>query len=143
MNEKRAYDILFNHWGAEVPVNVIKMAKNLGLTIDFGDGYSITDNHITIKSRDSTKRERFVIAHMIGHYVLNHGDQIDDVKNFSIKAFGIEKEANKFAVELLMPEVVVNHLIFKKGVTDISSLADYFSVSQVALSYRLKQLGLL
>lgn len=54
----------------------------------------------------------------------------------------IEVEANRFAAELLMPEAAVRHYV-QHGIISISELARTFAVSEVAMKYRLKNLGIL
>ena len=49
-------------------------------------------------------------------------------------------EANKVAIQILMPEVAVNHLIQKENITDIAELTRWFDVSKTMMIERLKQL---
>jgi Zn-dependent peptidase ImmA (M78 family) len=41
-----------------------------------------------------------------------------------------------------MPAEAVRHLVRTKKITDIAALADQFNVSEVAMKYRLKDIGL-
>lgn len=104
-------------------------------------------------------RQRFTIAHEIGHYMLHvkpsqsrlFVDRFvayrrDDEQN---KGKDLEEiEANAFAAALLMPEALVRHEITKQGFDlddedDVGELAKRFNVSSMAMSYRLINLGLL
>ncbi len=104
-------------------------------------------------------RQRFTIAHEIGHYILHvkpnqsrlFVDRFvayrrDDEQN---KGKDTEEiEANAFAAALLMPEALVRGEITKHGYDlddeeDVAELARRFNVSPMAMSYRLINLGLL
>lgn len=90
-------------------------------------------------------RARFTIAHELGHHVMEHGNRFrDNAGSFSaINYDPVEVSANRFAAELLMPYAVVERFVKDEGITDVAVLADRFDVSQVAMRYRLKNLGLL
>lgn len=49
-------------------------------------------------------------------------------------------EANKIAIQILIPEVAVNHLIQKENITNIEELTKWFNVSKTMMTCRLKQL---
>ena len=86
--------------------------------------------------------KNFTIAHEIGHWVL-HKDLIGQ------HSPQMEREADKFATYLLMPEKIVReefskfneHRFLKYFPTDmkVSSLADTFCVSYTAMKIRLSQ----
>jgi hypothetical protein len=62
-------------------------------------------------------RKNFTVAHEIGHFVLPGHENTDpvctsiEVSNWSDSAKDLEREANKFAAELLMPEITVRQII--------------------------------
>lgn len=104
---------------------------------------------IAVNADHSTVRQRFTIAHELGHYVLHkeeslHYDPIEAEKIF-FRAEGVisshETEANHFAAELLMPEALV--LGDFKSTPNISTLAEQYGVSEQAMMYRLVNLGLM
>lgn len=108
----------------------------------------------------SRLRQRFTIAHELGHYVLNHQrdglfvDKINKPKNdfavffrnneSSTGEYQQEVEANAFAAELLMPEHIVIEKVEQYGL-DLSDeneetiifLANLFEVSKQAMSFRI------
>ncbi len=92
-------------------------------------------------------RQRFTIAHELAHYLLGHLDENnkqyrDTAKNFKTSVYDPkEVQANKLAAEILMPENILEYLIYKKGITSIKELAKIMQVSEVAMQYRLKNLG--
>ncbi len=114
---------------------------------------------IGINSTHSKARQRFTIAHEIGHLVLHKGELFVDQTvrvNFRDKRSSLaedqqEIEANKFAAELLMPpemirREVVKCIAKKKVATDmhlITELARVFEVSEQAMGYRLFNLGII
>ncbi|MCG1041698.1 ImmA/IrrE family metallo-endopeptidase [Mycetohabitans sp. B8] len=97
---------------------------------------------IEFNASEPALRQRFTIAHELGHFALNHGPRFrDSTENFSLANDDlIEAEANKFAAELLMPAAVVNGLISKYDITDLDRLTGMFKTSTVAMKYCLKNL---
>lgn len=87
-------------------------------------------------------RNRFTLAHELGHVLLGH------VNEFNVQqrdtTFGnynpVERAANAFAAELVMPEHKVRELF--SGATSMQQMSEAFGVSNAAMSYRLKNLGL-
>lgn len=117
---------------------------------------------IYVKSSDHPRRKRFTIAHELGHNFLNHlpGIHVDKKLNFRTNimlrssntekaAVRSETQANQFAAELLMPSFMVHEIfpkLSKKSFSDedlITELADTFKVSEIAMSIRLQNLGLI
>ena len=91
-------------------------------------------------------RQRFTIAHEIGHYIL-HNRHIMDSKIMEDTILfrnddtnELEISANNFASMLLMPEDEFNKQI-DQGNDSVESLAEYFGVSTLAIQYRAKDLG--
>jgi len=86
---------------------------------------------------DYEKRKRFTFAHEIGHLILGHGDQYCDKKNFYTRQ--IEKDANAFASELLLPSKYIREFVHKKEVScnSIISISDQFDVSYSVASIAL------
>lgn len=109
---------------------------------------------ITVNSTHHSNRQRFTIAHEIGHLVLhcsgNESLFIDkQVFNRDHKS-GLgesvqEVEANRFASCLLMPEpFIIKSLLNIKGILKeehIHMLASEYEVSAMAMCYRLNKLG--
>lgn len=113
---------------------------------------------IGFNAKHAPVRQRFTIAHEIGHYFLH-------AKNAASRLFvdryvvyrrddestkgndQEEVEANAFAASLLMPEALVRQAITTKNLDlddedAIAELAKQFSVSSSAMSYRLVNLRL-
>ncbi|MCY9802662.1 ImmA/IrrE family metallo-endopeptidase [Vibrio scophthalmi] len=136
------------------PLDVADLVKALGIKVYFepmpgDDSGSLTKNRKTgewkmlINSLHHPHRQRFTIAHEIGHHI-KHGafkDSFTDTTFFrNGESNQMESEANKFAAELLMPEKRFNALI-ESGKVKVEELAEYFQVSSMAVRIRAKQLG--
>jgi Zn-dependent peptidase ImmA (M78 family) len=100
---------------------------------------------ITYNYSEPLVRQRFTIAHEIGHHV--HGDlnaPRDSSVQFSARSHDPkEVAANRFAAALLMPAALVKHAVYKDSITDLRELAKKFGVSTAAMEFRLKALGIL
>lgn len=98
---------------------------------------------VFVNARLAPPRARFTAAHEFGHYVLNHqGDYVcyDGLRTAQ------EREANRFAAQLLMPTPVVKGLWLKLDrlppATRLAVVAKALAVSREALGYRLTAMGL-
>jgi Zn-dependent peptidase ImmA (M78 family) len=168
--EQRAVEILAKLRILRAPVPVEKIALQLGLLVKraaFGDDVSgllvVQDGRgvIGINAAHSSTRQRFTIAHELGHFVLHPSAMpvfID--KSFlkpyftafrnSTSATGedrIEREANSFAAALLMPAELVHQAIAELSVDladddEVDELAKRFQVSRQAMSFRLANLAI-
>ena len=83
------------------------------------------------------ERQRFTIAHELGHLILN-------IKNKNLNA---EKMCNKFASNLLMPkEAVINEFgISRNNISfyELRAFKSEYKVSMAAILYRLKELNII
>jgi hypothetical protein len=99
---------------------------------------------IWVRRDESGTRRRFTIAHEVGHHLL-HSDGATvlcrpvDVDQADEAARAKEREANRFAAELLMPEPLVRERVGSDGL-DVAALAGTFDVSPIAMAYRLVNL---
>lgn len=154
--ERAASTVLRNHGVHGTPINAVKLAEALGYDVyqaTFKDGaisggvnFQKNGGRIYLNQNDSPTRQRFTLAHEIGHCVLHRDkhengileriDMFRDPENHSQE----EVEANAFAANLLMPEQLVREMWKRWGSTEI--LADIFEVSLSAISYRLYNLHL-
>lgn len=99
---------------------------------------------ITINKKQVSQRQRFTMAHEFAHFCLHKdtANSFEDITFFRAEnsSDSIEKQANNFAAELLMPESLIRKNI-KNGITSVSSLSEIFGVSPLAMKFRLKSLG--
>ena len=100
---------------------------------------------ISVNANHPVTRQRFTLAHEIGHFVLHRehiGDGIiDDALYRSSKSSAIERQANSFAASLLMPAPLVR-AAFQSGRTSAESLARSFQVSPAVAEIRMRELRL-
>jgi Zn-dependent peptidase ImmA (M78 family) len=88
-------------------------------------------------------RQRYTLAHELGHYILHKEKNIDIVDTTFFRnseTDSIEYMANEFAAKLLMPQDKVEALI-NQGIKNIGELAEKFEVSASAMKYRVLSLG--
>ena len=111
------------------------------------EGFALRDTKVIfIDTKSTPGRQRFTVAHEIGHIELNHLESGEfsiacrDSMSSPSKANQEEIEANAFAAALLMPEPLVRRA--HKITRDVYNLAIYFGVSRQAMERRLKRLGL-
>ena len=138
----------------EIPVPVEDIAVDLlGLWVEEVDdlpvsGALIPSERVVLLNRDEPLvRRRFTLAHEIGHWVCQCGEGRDarqtvmcrgvDMEEQAAKE--LEREANRFAATLLMPDEYFSQAISADGVED---LAERFRVSQSAMAWRLYNAGL-
>lgn len=153
----QAQQILDSYWDGQFPIDPTKIAQRMGIRVveDMflpvsGEIRVHTDGRavITVKSGDYGPRKNFTIAHEIGHYALGHVNNVnrlcrDEASNFTTGTFQpVEREANAFAAALLMPERIVRFAIGERGYSTLQSLANLFGVSEVAMRWRLVNLGI-
>lgn len=148
---ERADYILEQYWNGNIPVNPMSIASKLNIsvaydkTIQFSGWYSQETQVISINPDDRLQRQRFTIAHEIGHAVMGHGSSPRDTSQLYSKYNYLEEErdANDFAAELLMPNKIVNFLIHEKKIVTINELCSMLDVSQSAMRIKLERLGYL
>lgn len=98
-----------------------------------------SDFDILLPHYTSPLRDRFTVAHELGHYFL-HSDQGDQpIVAFRKGSTRIEWEANWFAAALLMPRVEFKTVYDKTG--DLAVVAMKFGVSTDAARVRRDTLG--
>lgn len=99
---------------------------------------------ICVNKNHNTKRQRFTLAHELGHYFLHKEKNLSFVDTTFFRSNdmdSIEYIANEFAARLLMPEDTVRDLIDKGQMKNIGMLAEKFDVSSAAMKYRVLSLG--
>lgn len=99
---------------------------------------------IRINQKHNKKRQRFTLAHELGHYILHKEKNagFKDAVFFRNEILdSMEYSANEFASNLLMPESSVKKYIDIEGIRNIGQLAEVFGVSAAAMKYRILSLG--
>ena len=156
-NREKAISLLKMAGINKPPVDVNKIAKVLGFDIipfDYPDEFSgeiyIEGDikSIGVNENHSESRQRFTIAHEIGHYINGHTFYDKNGKIYKDESFDFcnplhqqEKEANMFAAELLVPKEFIIKDLNKFGL-DIAKLTELYQVSEQMMWIRLTSLGL-
>jgi len=132
-----------------IPTPLETIASSLGyLSLAFDGKADVAgaidhgQRHIFVNKNDPPTRQRFTLAHELGHAVLHSGENLIDYRrNLEGSNDRKEVEANKFAAEVLMPEELFRRAwIHRNG--DARRTAVLFGVSSAAAEYRAKSLGL-
>lgn len=132
---------------AEPHVDVEWVAQRLGIAVNRAKdpGWAGAcksagkDAAIWVDNKDPDTRQRFTIAHEIGHLIL-HPEGIE-FRDTSFQGNQLEVEANNFAAELLMPRWMVMPYVKIYGM-DAKTLASIFNVSITAMEIRLAAFAL-
>ena len=164
--EALARKVLADHNLLHIPVDPIEVARALGVKVvsaKFSDNEvsglitkAQNQQSIYLNAKDTTVRQRFTIAHELGHLLLHMQDvdvaEITDSKiNFRpaetltpelswTDARRQEWEANMFAAALLMDETLLREAA--KNKLPVNELAFNFQVSVQAMEIRLTSLGI-
>jgi len=154
------------------PVDVEKLARSLGADVQYEpadenlSGFILRNRKtrravIGVNSTHHPNRQRFTIAHEVGHFLLHDQDDIHVDGNdcgllvrrrneeSSKGEDDFEKEANLFAAELLMPATLLEQDLVELEDANLMDeevlgpLADKYQVSTQALTFRLAYLGYL
>ena len=118
---ERFHDLSIFAWNFGDDIDGIQVTKEQSATI----GYNKTQHQ---------HRQRFTIAHEIGHFLLGHTSKNYDFNLKSKKPKEIE--ANQFAAELLMPLKMLKQ-DFENGIKNAKDIAKRYNVSEEAVWWRL------
>lgn len=140
------------------PVDLDGLAKDLGIEVrhssslpnDISGKIERIDRGgrrfaITINARHHANRQRFTLAHEIAHFILHRdliGDSVvDNAMYRSCLSDEWERQANRYAANLLMPARLVRAK-HQAGILTASGMAAEFRVSPEAARIRMDELGL-
>lgn len=94
---------------------------------------------IVINESHRWKRRRFTAAHELKHALYDRGFDLSRSDKKTIDA--LERDANSFAANLLMPKRMIDALARSYGFVSIEMVSRLFGVSRQAAAYRLRNLG--
>ena len=152
-----AEGILTLHWDQSVPVNLARIARRMEIAIRLSDSLQAcalldispqNKARITIGKQQSVQRQRYGVAHAIGHVALHHlrpGHQrlIDVADNFGIDANNrTELEANQFALALLLPASALAQQLENQPMAQLNDVAQRFEVPPILVKQRMADLSL-
>ena len=154
--EQVARELLSRAWDGRLPVDIEGLARAFdGVKVERApldgisgetrlepDGY-----RIRVNSTDGEKRQRFTLAHELGHVLLGHVSASAPVlrdpkaKGTPVAFDAHERDANLFAASVLMPGDAVRAAIHEG--LNLDRLARLFDVSRQAMQVRLVRLGIM
>lgn len=135
-----------------IPLDVVGLATSIGIKVEYLPLASDVSGFLRKKNGDwiigvnsfhHPNRQRFTLAHELGHYFLHR-----DMGDFEDRALfrremqfdRREVEANDFAAKLLMPENEFRTFVVLKN-ANLDLLARHFGVSNAAAQFRANALG--
>lgn len=160
--DSQAQDILDKFWDGMLPVDIVKMANNMGVSVEsfktedteskdrvISSLQVIHPSHglITVNVCETPMRVRYAVAHALAHFI--QGDIKDPAQHcYTLGSFQSKTSlpqdniANQLAVRLLVPTRVMKYAIDHKKINTLEKLTDLFDVSQVLIHARLVDEGI-
>lgn len=165
LSPKEAAKMLIQNYNLTPPINLRKLSKLLKIDVHFRelpdncDGWvgslkpefiGTVKHLIVVNSNRSIVRQRFTIAHEIGHIVLKHYENFDKkellilCKNLAEgskeETLNYERGANIFASELLIPSSHLLKLLKQKNNVSTEELSAFYRVSKQAMEIKLAEI---
>lgn len=147
----RAADLVRHQWAlGDRPIsNMLHLLESKGVRVtslnqDFGDidafcFYRDAAPYVFLNTSKSAERQRFDLAHELGHLVLHSDTEMETASSKEREA-----EANEFAANFLMPAGAVRqHSMAGASLSRILAARSYWGVSAMAMTHRLHELHLL
>lgn len=147
--KNEAEKILNKNFISSPPIDLEEIAEGEGLNIAMAEfenkdvsGFIDFDKKmILVNKYDWSSRQRFTIAHELGHWVL-HQKEIKEDRDLVIlyrrpiegEKDHLEQEANCFAANLLVPVNFLQEAI-RKALSN-KEIASFFRVSEAVIQYR-------
>jgi len=150
---------IIDRYTQDAPVSVEAIARELGISVSHDAmepdiagkivrdmfGRSPAGYSIVINGRDSHRRQRFTLAHEIGHYILHRDLTCDGLIDSALYRSKLgewyEQQANRWAANTLMPAGLVRGL-YRGGMKSLAALSETLDVSEPAVRIRLSELRL-
>ena len=137
------------------PIPVLEIAERSGVNVVFANfgansekvsGFCDFENsRLYVNAEDIQERQSFTMAHELGHWLLHRSFFLKNPELYPVlprfsdpdRDNPMEKEANKFAACLLVPERLLKPV---QG-APISRLASVFGVSRTMMEFRVKNIS--
>ena len=149
----------------QAPIDIVAAATSLGIPVNklvmpnavVRIREQTTDTGVEVRKvlhieydmlNTNSMRQRFAIAHAMGHILLGHGLPENGVREETAQNFHTavsnpeETAANNVAGALLVPKMALIYFMDEKRVTSVTDLAVIFGVSTTLVTHRLEQLGI-
>lgn len=147
----RAADLVRHRWAlGDRPIsNLLHLLESKGARVtslnqDSGDidafcFYRDATPYVFLNTSKSAERQRFDLAHELGHLVLHSETEMETASSKEREA-----QANEFAANFLMPASAVRrHLMSGASLGRILTARSYWKISAMAMTHRLHELDLL
>ena len=144
-----AWRILLQENVRELPVNIVGLCKQMGIRVQYftptggSDGYTtifLGMPRIFVSRECSVERQRFTIAHELGHILLGHVGEAELVNREPEPGDNpMEHEANVFASRLLAPACV----LWALDVREPEEIAALCRISRQSAAFRAERMKLL
>lgn len=144
-----AWQVLLQEKVTALPVDIVDLCHRMGIRVQYYTPTDENDGHCTIflgcprivvSSECSLERQRFTIAHELGHILLGHVGRAELVnREPSGTDNPLEHDANVFASRLLAPACVLWALNVRRP----EQIAALCRISYQAASFRAKRMELL
>ena len=151
--------------GRKLPLDITSLVEKHGIKIVEREversvtGVLVIDSTpvtILVNRAFDAKEQRFSLAHLLGHFVLHKKlspmfvdflRPTEHKRNDRVRQ-SLEREADEFAAELLMPEDIIRKYVIEKPCevgagSVIHPIAARFGVSELTLALRLSQFGVI
>jgi len=135
-----------------LPINPFDVARSLKITIHEVDADSYDGLYLRVGNKflininnniSNTGRKHFTLAHELGHHFIpSHTNSAYQCSPNPFKSKGaIEKEADRFASELLLPEILLKPMLhtYKADFESISELSEDCDTSLTATAIKFTQ----
>ena len=144
-----AWRILLNEGVTELPVDIVGLCRKMGVRVQYFTPKDESDGksailfgvpRIFVSRECSPERQRFTIAHELGHILLGHVGEYQLVnREPSAEDNPIEQEANVFASRILAPACV----LWALDLHTPEEIAAHCRISLPAAGYRAERMALL
>lgn len=144
-----AWRVLLHEGVTELPVNIVQLCRGMGIHVALFDGGGKSDGYcvmvlgqpcICVSERCTPERQRFTIAHELGHILMGHVGKYTLVNREPNAGDNpIEQEANVFASRLLAPACV----LWALGIRTPEDIAKLCRISLPAASFRAQRMAIL
>ncbi len=126
-------------FGVDVAVEPLGESGASGLLVQFASEVALA----VLNGDDHVSRRRFTLAHELGHWLMGDPEPVIIEAEIGSNS-DVERRADVFAVELLLPEAGVRRIV-DRALDDVAAVVDglvTFGVSREAFVNRVRGLGL-
>lgn len=142
--------VVARHWDDALPILPELIARRLGIEVVFMNGDETSQVcrgpdgalRIAVDRADSRLRQRFAIAHVLGHILLRHGQPPLEAWNaFGNNAPDVrDQAANLFAASLLVPSPHLRWCVSSGWIWSVKQMVKTFWVPDSVLVFRYERL---